>query len=146
MNFVYFIYLKKYKCKLKGLVTKLQLTLHLKSSDPIHNDTFSTASSLQKLLLVVLSGIDIFHLWFLAGFLQQWQRKNFTQFKTHATTHNSRQNDIFLIATQSKVVLIGYITFLLSAVVLSLRDQAFFLKFKSSQIGFEIKRMHRNLS
>ena len=146
MNFVYFINLKKYKCKLKGLVTKLQLTLHLKSSDPIHNDTFSTASSLQKLLLVVLSGIDIFHLWFLAGFLQQWQRKNFTQFKTHATTHNSRQNDIFLIATQSKVVLIGYITFLLSAVVLSLRDQAFFLKFKSSQIGFEIKRMHRNLS
>ena len=146
MNFAYFIYLKKYKCKLKGLVTKLQLTLHLKSSDPIHNDTFSTASSLQKLLLVVLSGIDIFHLWFLAGFLQQWQRKNFTQFKTHATTHNSRQNDIFLIATQSKVVLIGYITFLLSAVVLSLRDQAFFLKFKSSQIGFEIKRMHRNLS
>lgn len=141
MNFAYFIYLKKYKCKLKGLVTKLQLTLHLKSSDPIHNDTFSTASSLQKLLLVVLSGIDIFHLWFLAGFLQQWQRKNFTQFKTHA-----RQNDIFLIATQSKVVLIGYITFLLSAVVLSLRDQAFFLKFKSSQIGFEIKRMHRNLS
>jgi len=175
---MYFIYLKIYKWKLKGFATKLQLTLHL-SSYPIHNDTFSTALSLQKLLqiLVVLSGnwyisfmvscrilaamtkkemnkilhnlrlmhaktpnshrnilnsfifakitsnsllfflkIDIFHLRFLAGFCSSDKERNeynFTQFKTHA-----RQNDIFLIATQNKVVLIGHITFLSSTVVL----------------------------